>query len=181
MTIYIALLRGINVGGNNIIKMNDLKKMFTNLGIEKVETYIQSGNIVFQSENAAEILQSLIHEEIKAAFGLSVPVILRTAAEWKEIMRTCPYQEELQEGESVHLTLLDKEPLTEVIEQLLKYKSESEECYISGRDVYLYLRKSILDSKISNQLQKLKVPVTSRNWKTIKKIEVMVNNMEKQS
>ncbi|NHM30905.1 DUF1697 domain-containing protein [Neobacillus terrae] len=181
MTIYIALLRGINVGGNNIIKMKDLKKMFFNMGIKKVETYIQSGNIVFQSDNAAEKLQSLIHEEIKNTFGFSVPVILRTAAEWNEVMRNCPYQEDLKEGESIHLTLLDKEPLIEVIEQLLRFKSESEECYIRGKDVYLYLRKSILDSKISNQLQKLKVPVTSRNWKTIKKLEAMIYNMEKPS
>jgi uncharacterized protein (DUF1697 family) len=178
MTIYIALLRGINVGGNNIIKMQDLRTLLQERGLENVNTYIQSGNIVFRSEKSAEQVQILIEQEIKNKYGYSIHVIVRTASEWDESMKNCPYPTEtLGDGESVHLTLLGKEISKEEIEQLLQFQSDSEECLINDKEVYLYLRKSILDSKISNQLQKLGIPVTSRNWKTIKKIESMVKKM----
>lgn len=178
MTIYVALLRGINVGGNNIIKMQDLKTLLQDCGLENVNTYIQSGNIVFRSEKTADELQFLIEQEIKQKYGYSISVIVRTGSEWEGIMKNCPYStESLGDGESVHLTLLGKEISKEDIEHLLQSRSDTEECFINDNEVYLYLKKSILDSKISNQLQKLGVPVTSRNWKTIKKIESMVKNM----
>jgi uncharacterized protein (DUF1697 family) len=179
MTIYVALLRGINVGGNNIIKMQDLKTLLQDSGLENVNTYIQSGNIVLRSEKSADEIQILIKQEIKQKYGYSISVIGRTATQWDEIMKNCPYPtESLGDGESVHLTLLGKEISKEDMEHLLQSQSDTEECFINDKEVYLYLRKSILDSKIANQLQKLGIPVTSRNWKTIKKIESMVRNME---
>lgn len=178
MTIYVALLRGINVGGHNIIKMQDLKNLLLNSGLENVNTYIQSGNIVFQSDKSAEQLKIQIEQEIKNKYGFSINVILRTASEWERIMKDCPYPADaLQDGESVHLTLLGKEISNEGLQHLFEYQSDSEECFINGKEVYLYLRKSFLDSKISNQLSKLGVPMTSRNWKTIKKIESMINKI----
>lgn len=173
-----ALLRGINVGGNNIIKMQDLKILLQDRGLENVNTYIQSGNIVFRSEKSAEQVRILIEQEIKQKYGYSISVIVRTASKWDEIMKNCPYPtESLGDGESVHMTLLGKEISKEDIEHLLQSQSDTEECFINDKEVYLYLRKSILDSKISNQLQKLGIPVTSRNWKTIKKIDSMVKKM----
>jgi uncharacterized protein (DUF1697 family) len=178
MTVYVALLRGINVGGNNIIKMQDLKTLLQISGLENVNTYIQSGNIVFRSEKTAEEVQIIIEQEIKQKYGYSISVIVRTGSEWEGIMKNCPYPtESLGDGESVHLTLLGKEISTEDIEHVQKSQSDTEECFINEKEVYLYLRKSILDSKLSSQLQKLGFPVTSRNWKTIKKIESMVKNM----
>jgi uncharacterized protein (DUF1697 family) len=175
MTIYIALLRGINVGGNNIIKMQDLKNLLLDCGLENVSTYIQSGNIVFRSEKSAEQVQNLIEQEIKHKYGYSINVIIRTASEWDRIMKACPYPtDSLGEGESVHLILLEKEISKENSELLLQFQSDTEKCFINRKEVYLHLRISILDSKITKQLPKLGVQMTSRNWKTIKKIESLV-------
>jgi len=179
ITIYIALLRGINVGGHKLIRMQELKSLLTNMGLDKVKTYIQSGNVIFQSERNAEQLEEQMEQEIRRAFGFSVIIILRTASEWEQIISSCPYPvNSLSEGESVHISLLAKEPSKECINHLLNYKSEMEQCYIKGKEIYLYLRQSIRDSKLSVQLQKVGVPGTSRNWKTIKKLGTMVNEMQ---
>jgi uncharacterized protein (DUF1697 family) len=180
MISYIALLRGINVGGHKLIKMNDLKEMLLKVGLQNVNTYIQSGNIVFKSVQDAEPLKFLIEQEIDKAFGFSVNVILRTATEWEEIIRKCPYQvDALQEGESIHLSLMENEPSEERLNHLFKYKNETEDCYINGKEIYLFLRKKVSDSKLSLQLQKLRVPATARNWKTVKKLETMLNELDK--
>jgi uncharacterized protein (DUF1697 family) len=179
ITIYIALLRGINVGGHKLIKMQELKNVLTNMGLDKVKTYIQSGNVIFHSERNAEQLEEQMEQEIRSAFGFSVIIILRTASEWEQIINNCPYPvNSLSEGESVHISLLAKEPSKECINHLLDYKSEMEQCCIRGREIYLYLQQSIRHSKISAQLQKVGVPGTSRNWKTIKKLGTMVNEIQ---
>ncbi|MDF2636607.1 MAG: cytoplasmic protein, partial [Pelosinus sp.] len=90
MIIYIALLRGINVGGKNMIKMADLKHMFEALGLCRVETYIQSGNIIFESEENEETLRVMIENAITKLNGSSIAVILRTATELEQIIQDCP-------------------------------------------------------------------------------------------
>ncbi|HDR5764368.1 TPA: DUF1697 domain-containing protein, partial [Bacillus anthracis] len=87
MTIYIALLRRINVGGHKIIKMADLKQAFESIGLKQVKTYIQSGNIVFKSEEDITFLKERIQSEIKNVFGFDVPVMLRTYAEFTNIIK----------------------------------------------------------------------------------------------
>jgi uncharacterized protein (DUF1697 family) len=179
MSIYLALLRGINVGGHNIIKMDDLKNVLTNIGLDHVKTYIQSGNVFFKSEKTAEQLQNQIELEIQENFGLSVPVILRTASEFEQMINDCPYPvNSLSEGESIHVALLAEVPSQEGVKQFLKYKSELEDCHIRGKEVYLFLQISFHKSKLSSQLQKLGVHSTVRNWKTIKKLETMANGIE---
>lgn len=180
MTQYIAFLRGINVGGHNIIKMKEFKLLLLNLGLEKVNTYIQSGNVVFQSDKNAEQLQLIIEREINDVYGYSVTVMIRTASEFSDIINNCPYPvDSLAEGESVYLALLEKESAEERITRILQFKSETEECCLTGKEVYLYLRIGVQKSKLAAYLQKLGVSVTMRNWKTIKKLENMVNAMNK--
>ncbi|WP_397540090.1 DUF1697 domain-containing protein [Rummeliibacillus pycnus] len=176
MTIYIALLRGINVGGHNIVKMQDLRSTLENLGLDQVKTYIQSGNIIFQSDENMDRLQNQIEQEINNRFGFFVPVILRTELEWEALINNCPYpQNSLVEGESVHVALLEKEPTKESVNYLLEFKSENEECFIQGKEVYLFLRQSFRNAKIPIHIQKLGVPITIRNWKTIMKLSEMVS------
>jgi uncharacterized protein (DUF1697 family) len=91
MNLYIALLRGINVGGKNRIKMADLKHMFESLGLSRVETYIQSGNVLFESNKEEDILQREIEHEFATIFGFSVVVVLRTVTELGKIIRDCPF------------------------------------------------------------------------------------------
>jgi uncharacterized protein (DUF1697 family) len=182
MIIYLALLRGINVGGKNKIKMADLKQMFEALGLNKVETYIQSGNIIFESSGTADKLRTVIENEILKTFGFSVIVIIRTATELEQIIRQCPFSQEdiaaaeaaNTEGESLYVSLLTEPPRAEKKECLNSYQSAEDEFQIKDRDVYLLLRHSIRNSKLANNLQKLEVPSTTRNWKTMNRLYSIV-------
>lgn len=175
MTIYIALLRGINVGGHNKIKMADLKSLLEGMGLQKVKTYIQSGNVLFESNVEEDQLRLQLEGEIQKTFGFPVPVILRTAEEYERIIRECPYSTEaLKEGESVQIAFLGGEPSQDGINHLHNFKSNNDECKVIGKDVYLYFRQSIRDSKLATQLPKLGVPATVRNWNTVMKLDTMV-------
>lgn len=184
MNIYIALLRGINVGGKNIIKMKDLKQMSENLGLCEVQTYIQSGNVLFKSDEEEETLRKKIEKEIEATFGFSVTVVLRTAAELEWITLNCPFSKEevaeaeaSSEAECLYVSLLTQEPSKEKIEGLNAYRSESDDYRILGREVFLLFRHSIRNSKLANNLHKLDVPSTVRNWKTINKLFLLARDM----
>ncbi len=185
MTIYIALLRGINVGGKNMIKMAELKRMFESMGFDRVQTYIQSGNVLFASNDGEESLQKRIEHEIKAVFGYSVSVVLRTTAELKQIIGNCPFSDEKvseaeasSEGESLYVSLMLNAPSKEGVERLGAYKSESDDYQIEGKNVYLLFRQNIRNSKLANNLQKLDVPATVRNWKTMNKLVELAEAME---
>jgi uncharacterized protein (DUF1697 family) len=179
MAIYILLLRGINVGGNNIIKMSELKGKLETMGFGRVQTYIQSGNVVFESEEGADVLRPRIEQEIMKTFGLSVNVVLRTAADWSRIIENNPYAEvDLAAGWSVHLALMTQAPSQEGIEKLLSCEIGVDEYHIDGEEVYVLFRQSILDSKLAKHLSKLGVSMTMRNWNTVNKLNAMIEKME---
>ncbi|WP_462412780.1 DUF1697 domain-containing protein [Neobacillus sp. Marseille-QA0830] len=174
MTVYITLLRGINVGGHHIIKMADLKGLLEGLGLQKVKTYIQSGNVLFESNQDAQSLRQSLEKEIQEAFGFPVPVVLRTQEELEQIISHCPFSTEaLKEGESVQVAFLAEEPSQDGIGQLKAYSNEKEQFSIKDNDVYLFFRHSFRDSKLAAKLPKLGVPATVRNWKTVIKLASM--------
>ncbi|WP_438351213.1 DUF1697 domain-containing protein [Paenibacillus sp. FA6] len=184
LTIYIALLRGINVGGKNMIKMAELKEMFVAIGLFRVQMYIQSGNVLFESNEEEEPLRKRIEDQIELVFGFSVIVVLRTTEALNRIVANCPFSEQaISEaeasavGESLYVSLLLEEPSQEGIERLRGYKSENEEYRMEGREVYLLFHHSIRNSKLANNLQKLDVPSTVRNWKTMNKLVALANDM----
>jgi len=184
MAIYIALLRGINVGSKNRIKMVDLKHLFESMGFSRVETYINSGNVIFESSEKEDTLQKKIEYELEKMFCLSIAVILRTAAELKQIIFDCPFSEEEvkkaesanEEGESLYVSLLTQYPLYEKIKYLNTIKSGKDEYRIKNRDIYLLFCHSIRNSKLANNLHKLEIPATVRNWKTMNKLYSLVKN-----
>ena len=177
--IYIALLRGINVGGHNMIKMAELKQVLEKMGLQKVKTYIQSGNVLFESEKEADTLSQQLEEEIKKEFGFSVPVVLRTAEELDQVINDCPFSiDSLLEGESVQVAFLTETPSLDGINQLSAVNSGMDEYQINGKNVYLFFRQSIRNSKLATQLPKLGVPATVRNWKTVIKLAAMVRELE---
>jgi uncharacterized protein (DUF1697 family) len=185
MTIYIALLRGINVGGKNMIKMAELKRMFEAMGLNRVQTYIQSGNVLFESEEGEETLRRRIEHEIEVAFGISLTVVLRTAEELKRIAANCPFSKEevseaeaSSEGESLYISFLLEEPSQEGIDRLKAFKSESDAYRIEGREIFLLFHQSVRNSKLTNNLQKLGVPATIRNWKTLNKLVALASAMD---
>lgn len=179
MTIYIALLRGINVGGNKKLKMADLKMTFESLGFGQVQTYIQSGNILFVSPDEPATIRERIEHEIKSVYGMSVSVILRTAEQLEDIVGRCPYSpDSLSEGESIYFTLTTDILPKEDADRLPRGEHEIDEFVVDGTTIYLLYRQRILDSKLSNQLQKLKTPATTRNWNTMNKLVSLANAMK---
>ncbi|MGE6601445.1 DUF1697 domain-containing protein [Lysinibacillus fusiformis] len=177
---YVALLRGINVGGHNKIKMADLREALIPLGLQNIRTYIQSGNILFESTELEEVLQKQIHETIQMNFEMTSTVIIRTAEELQHIVDNCPFsQQDIAEasatavGESLHVAFLPATPTEENRRKYLSYENDQERCVIIGREVYLLFHKSIRNAKLSQQLPKLEMPATVRNWKTILKLTSM--------
>ncbi|MGZ9584355.1 DUF1697 domain-containing protein [Paenibacillus marinisediminis] len=185
MTTYIALLRGINVGGKNMIKMSELKQMCEAIGLSQIRTYIQSGNVLFKSDQDEESIRKLMEHEIERVFGFSISVVIRTAEEIKRVADSCPFSEkEIEEsaascdGESLYAAFLLDKPSPESMDRLKNSNNENDEYRIVGRDVYLLFRSSIRNSKLANNLNKLDVPATTRNFKTINKLIALANDME---
>ncbi|GIP25971.1 hypothetical protein J23TS9_11010 [Paenibacillus sp. J23TS9] len=180
MTVYAALLRGINVGGHNKIKMSELRDVLEAAGCKQVQTYIQSGNVVLTSELDASSLQRLIEDQIQSTFGFSISVVIRSSADFEAIMRQCPYKEEtLLEGESIHVSMLSSVPHEDGLNRLAAAEKGNDEYTIIGPDVHLLFRKSIRDSKLAVHLAKLGTPGTVRNWNTMKKLSDMISNQER--
>ncbi len=186
MSIYVALLRGINVGANKRIGMADLKRTFENLGLTKVQTYIQSGNVLFVSEEKERPLLDLIQAAIQKDFGFSVDLVLRTGGETKKLLEDCPFsREEAQAAEEalgspvLHAALLPEPPSQRDIEKLSACCAEGERFEIRGRDVYLLLPNGVHRSKLASQLQKLDVPATARNMNTLDKLAELAGVMKK--
>ncbi|MFE0554306.1 DUF1697 domain-containing protein [Paenibacillus lautus] len=185
MTIYIALLRGINVGGHNKIKMADLRKMLEHMGLARVQTYIQSGNVLFESAESKETLRVQMEQGILETFGFSISVILRTSEEIEGIVRNCPFSEETirqaeeaSEFESLYVAMLPEAPAAEDVEKLRLYVNEKETFEVIGEEVYLLFKESVRNSKLAVQLTKLGVPMTMRNWKTMNKLVQLSQTMK---
>jgi uncharacterized protein (DUF1697 family) len=176
MTTYIALLRGINVGGHRLIKMADLKAMFVALGFGGAQTYIQSGNVVFDADEAEQPLRERIEQQIAATFGFPVVVALRTHDELARVIMACPFaQDTLAEGERLYVALLAETPASVGIERMLASKTEPDEFRVLGCEVYLLYRQTMRATLLTNNLleSKLGVPSTMRNWRTLTTLAAM--------
>ncbi len=183
-TTYVALLRGINVGGHRLIKMPELKRMFEAMGFDRVRTYIQSGNVVFapvEADEQAEALRRRIEAEIAARFGFPVTVVLRTAAELERVIAGCPFAADaLAEGESLYVALLADAPSPDAVERLRSSDSGSDEARVAGREVYLLYRRSMRDTPLTNAFleRTLGVAATTRNWRTMQTLAGMASATE---
>lgn len=166
METYVALLRGINVGGNRRIKMEALKEMFYELDAKDVRTYIQSGNVVFlHSEIDSDQLADKISKRIKKYFGLEVPILIKTQRQWKQIVLNNPYPKQTIH---LHVTFLSELVNHTFDEELFL----PDEFSLQGDIVYLVCPKGYSNTKLNNTFfeKKLKVVATTRNWKSINEI-----------
>jgi uncharacterized protein (DUF1697 family) len=174
MTTYVALLRGINVSGQKIIKMDALRKIFESLHFQDVKTYIQSGNVIFKTpEEDRESLVHRIEEELKRTLGYEVTVILRMVAELAEVVRQNPFASAIaSENEKVYITFLAKQPSAEAIQKLESFKNDIDDFCVVNREVFLLCRQSYGRSKFSNNFFEkiLGVSATTRNLETVNKI-----------
>lgn len=175
MKTYIALLRGINVGGNRKILMSELKLLFSDLGFKEVQTYIQSGNVIFssQKEQSANLLSSSIHEAILNQFGFEVPVVVKTVSELEHVVLNNPFLEDSTiEIKDCHVTFLQHLPSKEAVEAVQKIDQPTDSFTINKSNIYLHCKDSYHKSKFTNTFfeKKLAVPTTTRNWKTVLKL-----------
>jgi len=170
MTKYIAFLRAINVGGNSIIKMDDLKKIFESFGLENVQTYIQTGNVIFESKvKDVPLLEKMLESQLEKALGYNVGIFLRTMQEVTAIASQCPFTS--KENETVHVAFLREQPDKKTSQALLNHNSEVDEFMVQGQEAY-NLRHDRDTSVFSNNFieKTLGIPATTRNLTTVRKI-----------
>ncbi|XEC96583.1 DUF1697 domain-containing protein [Paenibacillus tarimensis] len=175
MPVYTALLRGINVSGHKIIKMDRLKSIFESLEYQHVRTYIQSGNVIFQSsESQEELLRETIEAELRSSLGYDIPVVVRSQTELEETIRRNPFPKIL-ENESVYVSFLYEEPSAEAVDHLLSYKNDADDFVVMHREVYILCRKNYGTSLLSKNFleKKLGVYATTRNWNTVNKLATL--------
>lgn len=177
MTNYIALFRGINVGGNNLLLMKDLVAALENLGCQDVATYIQSGNAVFRSEVTDT---SLLSDRIKAAIGEShgfePMVLVLESEELEKAVRSNPFPEAESEPKTLHAYFLATPPERPDLEALEGIKGDRERFALGDRVFYLHAPDGIGRSKLAANAEKLLgIPTTARNWRTVSKLMEMAD------
>lgn len=173
MNRYICILRGINVSGKNPLPMAALRELFASLGCQRVATYIQSGNAVFDAEGTATELEERISGAIHDRFGFEVPVLLLTAGYLAEIVAGNPYLINRSEDPAkLHVTFFSRQPGTEEIAALEGTHYPPDEWFAGNRAVYLFCPEGYGNTKFSNAFfeRKLKVTATTRNWKTVNEL-----------
>jgi len=170
MNKYIAFLRAINVGGKSIIKMADLKQMFEAVGLENVQTYIQSGNVIFESdEKDASALEERIERQLEKALGKKIQLFVRTIRQVVSIVKACPFDP--KEGESAYVVILDKKPDKKSVDALMAFRSEFDDFAVKGKAGYQLRRDREKTTFLNHSMEQiLKVPGTARNITTLKKL-----------
>lgn len=175
---YISMLRGINVSGQKKIKMEELTKLYKSLSFTKIKTYIQSGNIIFESPvSDTSDLVNKIETNIKQTYGFSVTVIIRTASEFQQVVNNNPFCGIRQEDiTKLHVTFLSETPPTFSLNTIDKLKSRSDEWFISGKEIYLFCPNGYGRTKFTNNFfeKNLNLSATTRNWKTVNKLNAIV-------
>jgi uncharacterized protein (DUF1697 family) len=169
MTTYIALLRGINVGGSRKIHMADLREIFAAAGCEDVGSYIQSGNVVFThaAEDTDKLTAELEHR-IEEETGFDVPVILRTAEAWDGVVERNPYPD--AEPAALHAVFLARPPAAGAVAAFDAERFAPEEFTVVGREVYLHLPGGMGRAKLPPALPLIRGIGTARNWRTVLKL-----------
>ncbi len=177
MNTYIALFRGINVGGKNTLPMKDLSNLLEELGYKNVQTYIQSGNVVFQSnKESPDKIAKNISASVMERHGFAPKVLLLNSAQLQDAVDHNPF--ETKEGKALHFFFLDSQPAKPNLEKLTTVKAVSEKFKLHKKVLYLYAPDGIGRSKlVANVESCMGVPVTARNWNTVKKLAEMTEKL----
>jgi uncharacterized protein (DUF1697 family) len=174
MNLYIALLRGINVSGQKLIVMAELKTLLINNGFENVITYIQSGNIIFHHpENDDSKIAEIIHHLILQKFGFDVMTLVYTKVKFEQCIHENPFLSDSSiDPKQLYFTFLESIPTFDRLEKLQQINVEPEKYFFKYPMIYIHCTNGYGNTKISNQFfeQQLKVRASTRNFNTVKKL-----------
>jgi uncharacterized protein (DUF1697 family) len=182
MAVIVSLLRGVNVGGHNMIKMDALRALYESLKLRDPQTYVQSGNVVFRTdERDLVLLARRIENGIERRFHFRPDVIVRTTSELRDAIARNPFamREGIEPGKLL-VTFLAGDPSPEAREKVLNIKTDPEELSIGGREVYIYYPAGMGRSKLSwiAIANALKTTGTGRNWNSVTKLLEIAERLE---
>lgn len=185
MTTFVAFLRGINVSGKNLIKMDELKRAAENAGFMEVITYLQSGNLVFRSqETDPEILRNRLLETISSRFGLNIQLLMMDEQKLKRIAGQHPFGAipETAYGRCF-VTMLAEIAERSSLEALEVYTQKDEKIWYDGESIYLFCPQGYGRTKLNNNLieKKLRMMATTRNWNTMLEMSKLVESSMNQN
>ena len=170
MRTCISMLRGINISGHRLIKMEALKALYEELGFMHIQTYIQSGNVVFQHQSAnLRELEKRIEDGIRQKYEFDVPVIILEIEELKQVIASNPFLNDTTKDISkIYVTYLSVVPDMERYDKIITGQQYEEEFQLIGKTIFIYCPNGYGNTKLSNNFleSKLKVTTTTRNWKT---------------
>lgn len=169
MATYVALLRGINLGPHNRIAMPALREALAESGLEDVQTYLQSGNVVLSSRAKADGVRRKVEQAVRDGFGLEIAVVVRSRAELATVVRRNPLAKVATEPKRYQVTFLDRHLPAQALRELEAVAAPSERVVASGREVYAWHPAGVARSKLWAKLagKGLGVTATSRNWATV--------------
>ncbi len=180
MTTYVALLRGINVGGKNKVAMADLRGFLAGLGLADAKTLLQSGNVVFRSEGKTpSALENFLEKETAARLGVSADYMVRSSTEWAKIVATNPFPNEAESDPSHLVVMCLKSTPTPASVKTVQASIKGREILRShGRELYLVYPDGIGTSKLTGALieRQLGLRGTARNWNTVLKLLALAQN-----
>jgi uncharacterized protein (DUF1697 family) len=176
MTRFVALLRAVNVGGRTLpmAALRDLCE--AELGWERVATYIQSGNVVFEAKGKAEALEAALEKAIAARFGFDAPAMIRTASEWRTLLAANPFPKESEvEPNRVFLGVPKRDPEADAADRIAAKAAAGERVKASGGALWFHYPEGAGSSKLTPALidRAAGCPVTARNWRTATKLAEM--------
>jgi uncharacterized protein (DUF1697 family) len=182
MTVVVSLLRGVNVGGHHLIKMERLKALYDSLELKEAKTLLQSGNVVFRTKERNLVqLATRIEDAIEESFQFRPAVIIRTAAEMRSAIAQNPFAGRTAiDPSKLLVTFLSDHPSAEIRERLLAIETAPEEVRLVGREMYIYFPGGMGRSKLplASIGRMLKTPGTGRNWNTVTKLLEIAEKLE---
>jgi uncharacterized protein (DUF1697 family) len=177
---YVALLRGINLGGNVMVKMEDLRKVFEGLGFENVKTYINSGNVAFdvrslrvsKAISGIARLESMIESAVEKMISRPVAVMVREQRDIERIIKNNPFDGQYESHKHMHVLFLKEKMPKEKVEQLQEAALPGERYEVRDREIYSLLPQGVAGSLLTKGFfeKKPRVPYTGRNWRTVEKL-----------
>lgn len=172
---FVCLLRAINVGGNNLIKMPALKECMHTLGLSNIQTYLQSGNVIFQAlPQDIEELRKMIEGKIQEVFNLSITTFIYTEKDWRRISENIPFQE--KDHRQVYITLLGQMVSGQNTDILKEKLLPEDEIMLKDGVIYCYFPNGYGNTKLTLAFveKKLSTYATTRNKNTVEKLNEML-------